>query len=439
MKKLHTKSSFTFRNILVIAFLFLPQLYLLAQEDYYKADFLRYEDYIYKENIHTMLIHREGFELAHPVIALNTNEKLLLSFDDFSDNATEYGYSIIHCDANWQASDLVFNEYAMGFEQDYIDDYQFSFNTVQSFVHYKLIFPNPNLTPTLSGNYLIKVFERDHPDELVLTARFMIIDAQVRVNAKPKPATEPSQMHSSQEIDFNINHENFHIPDAYRSLKVVLMQNGRYDNAITNLKPREIRGDIIDYDYNKENVFNGINEFRQLNLKSLRYPSARVAHIENRKFENHIHLLPDPVRTYKPYSFYEDINGRKLIKTEDYENSDIEADYVYVHFTLPYDTPLANGNLYILGNITNWQFLDKAKLKYNYNRKAYEATLMLKQGFYNFHYVFLESGKEKGDATFIEGNHFETQNEYTILVYYRETGTTFDQLIGMEKVLSNQY
>ncbi len=439
MTQINTSMNLIRITLALISGIMLSASIAQAQEEYYQEDFLRYEDYVYKESIHTMLIHQEGFELSHPIIKINSNEKLLLSFDDFSDNAMDYSYTIMHCDANWQPSDMVFTEYAIGFEEDYIDEYQFSFNTVQEFVHYKLVFPTPNLKLTLSGNYIIKVYERDNPEQLALTARFMIIDPHVKIAARVKRATEPSLMYSSQEVDFSINTEYFPIPDAYRSLKVVLMQNGRYDNAIYNLKPREIRGDMIDYDYNLENVFNGINEFRQLDIKSIRYPSGRVARMDNRRFENHIFLLADPVRAHKPYSFYEDINGRKLVKTEDYPDSDIEADYAYVHFTLPYDAPLSDGNIYLLGSMTNWQFLEWAKMQYNYNHKAYETKILLKQGFYNFHYTFLETGKNKGDATFIEGNNYETQNEYTILVYYRETGTTFDQLIGLEKVLSAQF
>jgi hypothetical protein len=405
-----------------------------AQDDqYFSEDFLRYENYTYTDHINSLIIHREGFELSMPIIELNSTEKIKLSFDDFSDDALEYAYSFIHCDANWRPSDIFFSEFAEGFEENYFQDFAFSINTQQAFVHHSLSFPNDDINFIASGNYIIKVYPKDEPETPVLTARFMIIEPKVDIRGLVKHASDPMRSSKAQEVDFEIDTEKFPIKDAYRSLKVILMQNDRFDNAVYNLKPREQRESILDFDYDKENIFDGGNEFRTLNIKSLRYQTSNMARLEIRSTENHVFLLPDENRRYTPYTFYEDINGRKLIKTEDYDNSKIEADYIYVHFSLPYDAPIPNGNIYVMGAISDWQFKEENKMKYNYNRKAYEVTLYLKQGFYDYHYIFLENGENKGNVAFLEGNHFQTHNEYMVLVYYKDAGSNYDRLIGMER------
>ncbi len=407
-------------------------------EEYYTDDYLRYDNYTYDPKIHSLVIHKSGFELSMPLITLDSDETITLSFDDFRDEALEYSYEFIHCTANWQPSNLNFLEFADGFEQNYIEDFSFSFNTLQEFVHYNVEFPNNNIQLKISGNYLIRVFDSNTPEKTILTARFMIVEPRVKIYAKVKQASVPSKALTSEEVDFEINTEKYKIDDAHRSLKVMVLQNDRFDNAIFNLNPREIRNNILDFDYDDVNIFDAGNEFRPLNLKSLRYQTSRMARMDLRKFENHIYMLPEVTRSKKPYTFYEDINGRKLIKTEDYKNSDIEADYVYVHITLPFKAPLANGNLYIMGGLTNWQFLKDYQLHYNYQEKVYEATIYVKQGFYDYQIVFLENGKTKGDLSLIEGNHYQTVNEYTILAYYKKPGDNYDRLIGAERIDSNK-
>ena len=436
------KSIYYFNKYLFFLFLLLFSIlnYCFAQtevttdNDYYKEDFLRYRDYIYKDNIKTVLLHRKSWELSPPLIIFNSDERLELSFDDLDAGVKDYKYTVVHCDAFWRPSNIQTYEYIEGFTEDYIDDYEFSYNTTQEYTHYSLIFPTQDQRITKSGNYILKVFIGDNIDDVAFTRRFMLLEPKINIKARIKMATNINDRNYKQEVDFTIYKQGYQIINPYKDLKVVMTQNGRWDNAKKNLTPKMIKNDELYYDYDEENVFKGGNEFRHFDIKSLKYQSERIKKIEYDTLGNQIYLHDDQRRTYKVYTTEKDINGQRLIKTEDGSNSNIEADYTYVHFFLPYSAPLVHGALYIMGALTDWQFDGESMMKYNYKKHGYEAAIYLKQGYYNYQYIFLENGKTVGDVSFIEGNHFETQNNYTIYVYYREPGKLYDKLIGVEKL-----
>lgn len=404
--------------------------------DYYQKNYFRYENFTYKDNIKTVFLHKDGFEFAMPVIKLNSNNKLKLSFDDLDSDIKSYKYTVIHCDAYWKPTDALKSEYIIGFENDLIENSKFSFNTLQHFTHYELVFPTENLKLTKSGNYLLKVFVGDNENDVILTRRFMVFEPKININAKVRAATNINDRNYKHEVDFSINKANYEISDPYEQLKIVITQNERWDNAIKGLTPKMVNGDVLDYNYDGKNVFNGGSEFRSFDIRSLRTVVHPVRKISYDSSQFHVYLKNDKRRTFDVYHTDKDINGNRLIKTYDGHNDAIESDYANVYFFLPYKAPIVHGNLYVFGALTDWQFTDKNKLKYNYEKQGYEIVLFLKQGFYNYHYVLLENGKDAGDMSFIEGNHYETENDYTIYVYYREPGSYFDKIIGIEKVNS---
>ena len=402
--------------------------------DYFTDNYLRAEDYVYKPNIKTVLFYREGFVLTSPIINLNTDEKLVLKFDDLEGNFKRMRYTFIHCDAYWMPSDLRPNEYLSGFYEDDITDYKYSYNTLQKYTNYTLTIPGDNMKPLLSGNYLLKVYMEDEPDNLVLTRRFMIVDPKVTVNAIVNQPTVVEYRNYKQEVDFSIDKTGYTINNPYQDLKVVVQQNGRWDNAIRNLKPLYIKGDILDYNYEEENVFSGGNVFRYFDIKSMNAYTEFIAHQVKDSIGYEVFLKEELRKTFKVFVSQKDLKGRMFIKSDDnVTDSDIESEYVYVHFFLKYEAPFQDGGVYILGGLTDWNYSKGAKMEYNYDWKGYTATLYLKQGYYNYQYVFLENGKQVGDETLIEGSHYETDNEYTIYVYHRELGENYDVLIGVKQ------
>ena len=405
-------------------------------DEYYQADYLRNEDFVYDTNIHTVLLYKTGWILSQPIIKLNSDETLDFSFDDFDTDVKRYKYTFLQCDARWQPSMLQQMHYIDGFMDDYIDEYKASFNTIQKYEHYSMTFPKQTVKITKSGNYILKVYVEGKEQQPVITRRFMVLEQKLDIKGKIRDATMLQDRKYKQEVDFTLLAGDYQITNPSQNLTVILYQNGRQDNAIRNLKPHLVKGSEFIYDYQEENVFNGGNEFRQFDIKSLRYNSERIYRFGFDNHYDHVYLLPDFPRPFKFYKNEEDIDGKKAIHADDVKDIDIESDYAMVHFTMPYEAPLTDGNLYIMGALTDWQFTKEAQLKYNYQDHNYETTLLLKQGYYNYQYVFLKNGEKIGDETFIEGNHSETENDYFIFVYNRESGELYDKLIGYHQLNS---
>ncbi|MFI5218266.1 MAG: DUF5103 domain-containing protein [Bacteroidia bacterium] len=430
-------------RILLLAALCFCSGFLTAQtesdtSDYYHQNYFRYENYIYNNNIKTVVLERSDAPLTDPVIEKNTTDRLILTFDDLGSDLKNYSYTFIHCNSDWTPSNIITSQYLPGFFDDRILDYDYSFNTKQTYTHYSLVFPNQNLNPVLSGNYILKVFETDYPDSVIITRRWMIFEDKVQIDARVKRATIIADRYTKQEIDFSIFHPLLEIQNPFNDIKVVLTQNGRWDNAITNLKPLYLKDKLLDYNYDEENVFNGGNEFRTFDIRPLKFQTQYIKGIIEDSTGYHVYVADELSRAFLVYAIWDDINGKFLNVIYEDRESDTEADYATVHFKLKMPDPVYKGTPYIFGGLTDWRILKEAKLKYNYDNLSYETSLYLKQGYYNYEYVVLNDGTSDIDETLIEGNHFETENDYAIFVYHRPIGGRYDQLVGWKKLNSKK-
>lgn len=392
-------------------------------------------DSIFDENIHTVLLHKTGWIFSLPIIGLNSDETLSLSFDDFDQDIKKFKYSIQICDADWQVLNMQTYQYIDGFNEDYINDYKLSFNTIQKYNHYNLVFPNQSMKIKKSGNYMIKIYTDDIMQPFIIKC-FMVMENIVNIKSGIKDATLLNEKRFRQEVDFSIMTNNIIIENPSRNLFVKIYQNMRPDNAIVDLKPRLVKGNELDYNYDEENVFNGGNEFRNFDIKSLKYNSERIAKITYENTTNQVFLHKDFARPFKVYKTEDDINGKFAIKSDYTKDFEIEADYTFVNFSLPYDIPSLEGNIYVYGAFTNWKLSEDARMKYNYKSRAYETSIYVKQGYYNYQYVLKRASQSIVDETFIEGNHAETENDYFIFVYYRQPGEQYDRLIGFQQINS---
>ena len=404
--------------------------------DYYGNNFLRYEDFVYQQNIKTVLLTPPDFTISSPIIRLNTEDKLLLTFDDLDADVKDYAYTFVHCNATWTPSNLLYSQFISGLPDDRITDYSFSFNTIQSYTHFRLLFPQSSMQPFVSGNYLLKVFRDGNQENLVLTKRFMIVDSKVVIEAAVHRASVIEDRYAKQKIDFSVFYENYQIDNPFGDVNVVLMQNDRWDNAITKLKPLFLRSSQLDYNYETGNDFNGGNEYRVFDIRSLRFYSERVAKINTDSVSNHVFIQEDESRSYSRYVTEFDLNGYYVIKTYDGRSDERESDYAYVHFLLPYDFERTDGNFYVFGMLSGNRMLAENKMSYSSEKSSYEATLYLKQGYYNYLYTFLPDDSNTADETLTEGNHRETENDYMILIYHRPTASRYDHLVGIKKLNS---
>lgn len=426
-------------RILTTVFLVVAStLHLFAQaDDYASSTTLRYDDYIYKSTIKTVQFNQGVSAFSTPILALGGGTSLNLEFDDLDVEQKLYTLSFVHCNADWTPSNLMQGEYLNGFSDLNILNFKFSVNTLQTYAHYYISFPQQNIEFTKSGNYLMVVFVNGNHDDIAITRRFMVLDDKVQFDATIRQTMGSGQF-NKQQLDFSISAGNYDITNPYRDMKVVVVQNGRWDNAVKDIEPTFVNGKEIRFSLDEKSCFNGSNEFRFFDCRSLRFLTERVKNIyRDVDLKNHVVLQTDEVRSTKPYLFYNDLNGSFLIKnSESVGDPDVEADYVYVDFFLSYPVPLASGNMYILGKLTDWRMTQLSKMTYNDVKLGYERRLYLKQGYYNYQYVQSTDGKTGGDDSVTEGSFWDTENDYFILVYHRKFGGQYDQLIGYNKINS---
>ncbi len=413
-------------------FLLINIIFLLVSNVVAQDDKFYHENAVYNEDIKTVLMHRKGFDLTTPVLELNQEAPLVFKFDDFSAEVKNYYYTVIHCDADWNESYLVQDEYLDGFPENPLDDYALSFNTTFEYVNYQLLLPNENMRFRISGNYVLVVYEDNDKEKIVITQRFYVVENRVQIEGTVRRATLDAFKGENQEIDFTIYHEDVVIENPLNDVKVVIMQNNRWDNAIRDLKPLFVRERRLVYDYNRENVFEAGNEFRYFDIRTNRIPGENVLSTDFHRPYYHKTLMTDEVRVNKPFFLYKEMNGKYVVESQDPEvrDYDTECDYVFTHFSLPLESILLGGSVNVFGALTGWNANKSNEMTWNFETSQYELTLLLKQGYYNFQYVYVEQGSTVADNKNIEGSFWETENDYQIFVYYKSFSDRYDRLVG---------
>ena len=389
-----------------------------------------------ESSIKTIKICKTDNELSEPIIELGSTESITLTFDDLSDTPPSYSYILVHCSSNWEESQISRSDYMEGFEINPINDYQSSFSTTVPYTHYKLLIPNNDVTIKISGNYLVRIIDTNNPDSAVFEQKFMVVEPLLALDAKIKQPLDSERKLISQQIELSVKTNPLSISNPYTDIVTVVLQNGQIQNSVYAVKPVFIRSNEIIYSSPDNLIFNGVNEFRSFDINSIHYISTGIQRIDQFGGECSVLLLPSDNNRNQNYSTIADVNGHYKVNLERSEQSDIEADYVWVYFTLPYYDRLPEKEVYVYGELTDWKLTPQSQMQYNYDRGAYEIRIKLKQGYYNYRYVVRDIKTNEIDPTFFEGNHFETENSYLILVYYKQIGKQYERLVGIKKLNS---
>jgi len=418
----------------IILLVFILPIYLFGTENIIDNDDKYYRNFTYRKTIKSVGIYREGWELSYPFYNLNSEERLFLSFDELKDDPEDYSYLITHCDAHWKPSDISEYDYINGFNGNRIASYDYSISTLQKYINYLIPIPNDEVQLKISGNYVIRVYESNNPEKIVLTRRFSVIDHKIDITGNVRFPDDFNQRISNQQYEFTINKKGYLINDPYRELIVVLNKNGVWHNNITGLIPDFIRGDQLEYNNENKNLVPGGNEYRHLDIKSLKVSSDRVRNISfNRPFYD-VYMYDDVAYNTGSYQFNEDLNGKFLIKNQEGREGDsrMDADYANVYFKLKRETPFLDGEVFVFGAVSDWNFSDNNKMTYNFENNSYEHKMYLKQGYYNYIYVYKNSFSGQLDFDIIDGSFSETENDYLVYVYHRDPADRYDKLIGIE-------
>jgi hypothetical protein len=390
-----------------------------------------FTDNISDNRIKTVQLYREGWNLSYPVLKLNSSDKLELHFDLLGNRIETLYYTFIHCDKDWKKSDIFYNDYLEGFPENPVEDFKPSFNTTVNYTHYKLLFPNDRVNITLSGNYILKIYPENSPDEPVITKRFIVTEDGAVIKTDVHRPRMTSDNNAGQQIDFTVTLSSLKVADPYRDIYSFILQNGRWNNAKRNLKPDVAGSGELKYNsLSEKNIFMGGNEFRYFDIKSIRYKTEYVRIIDFQAPYYNVYLQPSDNREAKPYFYNQDFNGKYYVAFQEGRNPDTDGDYVNVFFTLHSKYKIEGGDMYVSGAFNNWAFNENNRMLYNSGDEQYECTILLKQGWYNYEYVFLKNGDTEGVASLFEGSHYETENDYMVIVYYRNPRDRYDRIIG---------
>jgi hypothetical protein len=387
-------------------------------------------DTIYNKDIHTVQIYRDRAELSYPFIDINSTDKLKLSFDDFSKDLKKYYYTLVHCNAEWEPTDMLPSDYIDGFLQNPIPDHVYSINTLVNYIHYSLVFPEENCKPRISGNYVMKVYEDMDESKPTFTKRFYITETTADIDLAILRPEIPKYMLKGQQFKITVKSNVTGSIDLKNEIKIIINQNGIPSTAKSYLISRLSLGNTLIYDDLDSNIFKGGNEFRNFDANSIKFQSARIKKIGFTGPYYTFQLLPDEWRTKTRYFFDHDLNGNFYIDNNLGIDKDNDADYVMVHFELPSKVPLLEGSLYVYGALTGWKCDQNSKMTYNLEKQTYELSLLLKQGYYNYQYAYKPDNSENIDLSTAEGDHYETENDYLVFVYYKQFSSRYERLIG---------
>lgn len=379
--------------------------------------------------VRTLRVSPEGRWDLPPIIRLNSNESIDIRFDLLGAAPEYYTYRVLHCDADWTPSSLTQPEYLEGLQNQRIEDYASSFNTTMDYVNYRLSVPNDRVRLKVSGNYVVEV--RPEGDAApILSACFSVVEPQAAIRMQVSPTTDRGVRTRYQALRIEVEW-GADIRSPAQDLKVFALQNNRTDNRASLLRPLQVQYRQAVYDHSPALIFEAGNEYRSFEMTTTRYAGLHVASVEFFAPYYHTTLLPDAPRSRRSYLFGEDINGRMYVRNNEVEDPDIEADYQFVHFYLPCDKPFAD-KIYILSEAFNLLLDERSQMEYSAAEGGYVKSVLLKEGYYNYLYVNRHDDASPASAALVEGDYYQTENEYRVLVYARPAGARYDRLIGVE-------
>ena len=389
---------------------------------------------IFQPNIKTLQIGVVGEKLGLPIMELNSSNILMVSFDEMSRNAHSYSYKVIHCNADWTPSNLNSNEFLTGYTTANITDYATSLNTTYLYTHYSFQLPNNDMGFKISGNYVAIVYEDNLVDSPVAQACFSIVEPRIGITATVRGNTDTELSGRLQQLDFEVALNGYAVREVSTELKVVVRQNNRIDNQITDLQPTYFTSSSLSYINNKGLIFDGGNEYHRFDISSVYAAGEGVSTIRFTRPYYDAFLYDNKIQTSKSYLYDQDVNGKFIVNMQNAQDDNTEADYMSVHFNLPAKQPFFDGQLYLGGEFNYNEMNDAVRLKYDGKTESYVQTVLLKQGGYNYQYWFVPKGEKKASPERVDGSYWQTKNEYTIYVYHRAFGERYDKLIGVKVV-----
>lgn len=390
---------------------------------------------ILDDNIRSLRVYSVGDNMSTglPVVVMNTPDAVVIEFDELTDDRRYLRYELIHCDADWQPSRLAYIEYLDGFNEGTIEDYSYSRGTIVQYVHYRLTLPNEDIRLKVSGNYMVRIYDESDPELTLVRVRFGVSEGSAIISGGVTSRTDVDYNRSHQQLSIDVDVDRSPVSDMYNDVIMVISQNGREDNSRVLTKPLRTSGRHIIYEHLKPLIFEAGNEYRRFETVSNLWNGMNVAAIEyHAPYYNH-YLVTDVPRVTTDYLYDKTLHGGYLVREYNAGDSDSEADYVVVHFSL--EMPEVQGaDIFIDSDVFARKFNPESRMVYNRLTGCYERAVLLKQGAYSYQYLTVPSGQSAGVTATVEGDRYQTDNMYEILVYTRVPGERYDRLIGHSRI-----
>lgn len=392
---------------------------------------------VFNDRFKTLRVQVVDNPLSPPIINLNAGDRIEISFDELAEDRSYLRYSLTHCNANWRPSQLVELEYLDGFNQADVTDFAYSQATTVHYVNYRITIPNEQMNIKVSGNYLLRVWDEDNPDEILLQVRFMVNEGGADVSGDVSTITDVDYNKSHQQLSITVDSDRAKVGDLFNDLIVIVGQNGRLDNEAVLPHPLRVSGRRGYYEHQRQLIFKAGNEYRRFETVSTSFPGMGVEEISYYDPYYHFKLITDEPRADGQYLYDQTQFGRFTIREYNSTQSDTEADYVVTHFTL--DMPKRDDvDLFLDGDFTSRRFDPESRMVFNRATGLYERSMLLKQGAYNYQYLAVPAGSNVGYTEVVEGDFYPTVNEYVVRVYHRPPGGRYDRLIGATVIYSGR-
>ncbi len=387
--------------------------------------------HIFDNNVHSLKVCLASNMYVPPVLMMNSDDRLLVNFDYLDYDVHYLRYSVTHCNADWQPSQLVESEYVSGFNYADIDDYAPSEATYVHYYNYQFTLPNSDMEFLVSGNYLLSVYEQDDPSKILFQTRFSVCEGKVSVFPQVTSRTDIEYNNRFQQVSFDIRYKPNQIKDPYSEFTCIVSQNSRDDNAVVVNRPTMVGVDHVTYEHNRDLIFAAGNEFRRFETVNAHNINMGVQSIRYYEPMYHAVLMVDEPRNELQYLYDKTQYGRFTIRNaEAFGENALQADYMITHFSLNTLGKLNGGNVWLYGEFLEGYPASQAMMNYDASSGCYTADLLLKQGAYNYMYLWVPDGTTVGQTSLIEGDHYETVNEYLVKVYDRPTGERYDRFVG---------
>lgn len=393
--------------------------------------------HVFKPNIRSVQLYAKGSQTTPPVIQLSGGDLLDLAFDDLDGDVKNYTYAFELRNEDWSPTTLNAMEYLKGFAGVQLNSYRMSSIALQKYTHWHTTLPDAGYAPSKGGNYLLKVYVNGDPSDVAFQVRMLVVNNTMPVTAEVQPPYSSDTHNTHQKVQFSVGLGSRTFTSPTQEVKVAVVQNWCWALAKYDIQPTFVRNNSLEYNPEQDAVLPGAREWRWLDNRSYRFMSDRIAHIDEGTSAINVYLKPDPSRAALPFIVYQDYNGFYTITASEQINVTYQGDYGRVHFVYapPGGEPYEGKDLFLYGELTNYELGDSTRMTWDAQRHVYTNSLLLKQGYYDYMYLLRSSdGSLTTDQT--EGNFFETENAYLILVYYRPLGGRFDELVGLGRVNS---